>query len=203
MKYHVVNIKHKCIIKNNEIAIGKINNMANQSTNFYSMSLEYLKLTNNDDNNNNINIDNNNRNNNNNNHDSNNNFNISSYEFTNGGGGVGNVASGFDNSNNNSTIVGTAAFSLSTHATFNQTHQYQIDNVVHNNNDSVKSNFEAGSNFMLLLEDFGEYFYNYNNSGGGTGINSNSSVGFEFQTNCSIANSTCAEHSGKCIEYCV
>lgn len=67
----------------------------------------------------------------------------------------------------------------------NQSLQYQIDV---NRNDTVKSGYETGSNFMLLLEDFGEYFYNYNGSGN---IGNNNSVGFEFQTNCSITNSTC------------
>lgn len=67
----------------------------------------------------------------------------------------------------------------------NQSLQYQIDV---NRNDTAKPGYESGSNFMLLLEDFGEYFYNYNGSGT---IGNNSSVGFEFQTNCSITNSTC------------
>ncbi|XP_037039796.1 dopamine D2-like receptor isoform X2 [Bradysia coprophila] len=66
----------------------------------------------------------------------------------------------------------------------NQSLQYQVDG----SNNSAKPGFETGSNFMLLLEDFGEYFYNYNGSGN-TG--NNNSVGFEFQTNCSITNSTC------------
>lgn len=67
----------------------------------------------------------------------------------------------------------------------NQSFQYQVDR-----NDSAKPGFETGSNFMLLLEDFGEYFYNYNGSGG-TIVGNNNSIGFEFQTNCSITNSTC------------
>lgn len=76
----------------------------------------------------------------------------------------------------------------------NQSLQYQVDV---NRNDSAKPGFETGSNFMLLLEDFGEYFYNYNGSGN---IANNNSVGFEFQTNCSIPNSTCVTEgsTGKC-----
>ncbi|XP_058823981.1 dopamine D2-like receptor [Topomyia yanbarensis] len=50
----------------------------------------------------------------------------------------------------------------------------------------------GGSNFMLLLEDFGEYFYNYNGSGPpndtllGTGTSESG-----FQINCTLANTTC------------
>jgi hypothetical protein len=53
-----------------------------------------------------------------------------------------------------------------------------------NINDSAKLSYESGSNFMLLLEDFGEYFYNYN------GSDFNSSVNI-YQPNCSLTNSTC------------
>ncbi len=67
----------------------------------------------------------------------------------------------------------------------NQSLQYQIDS---NRNDSAKPGYESGSNFMLLLEDFGEYFYNYNGTGN---VGNNDSVGFDFQTNCSITNSSC------------
>ena len=52
-------------------------------------------------------------------------------------------------------------------------------------NDSAKIAYESGSNFMLLLEDFSEYFYNYN----GTGFNETSIA--NTPTNCSLANSTC------------
>jgi hypothetical protein len=41
-----------------------------------------------------------------------------------------------------------------------------------------------GSSFMLLFEDFGEYFYNYN----GTGYNETTNG---LAVNCSLANSTC------------
>lgn len=55
--------------------------------------------------------------------------------------------------------------------------------------DSVaRPNYETGSNFMLLLEDFGEYFYNYNGSGPISISNST-----DFPTNCSVTNSSCVE----------
>lgn len=87
----------------------------------------------------------------------------------------------------------------------NQSLQYQIEV---SRNDTVKPGYESGSNFMLLMEDFGEYFYNYNGSGN---IGNNSSVGFDFQSNCSISNATCVTEatSGKFIifihfsSYCV
>jgi hypothetical protein len=53
-------------------------------------------------------------------------------------------------------------------------------------NDSAKISYESGSNFMLLLEDFGEYFYNYN----GSDFNSTISI---YQANCSLSNSTCGD----------
>ncbi|CRK99667.1 CLUMA_CG012980, isoform B [Clunio marinus] len=67
------------------------------------------------------------------------------------------------------------------------------DNNINNNNslsnninDSAKISYESGSNFMLLLEDFGEYFYNYN----GSDFNSSVSI---YQANCSLSNSTCED----------
>lgn len=80
---------------------------------------------------------------------------------------------------------------------FNQSTLYQFKNLSQNAssdqiysnlssiNDSAKISYESGSNFMLLLEDFGEYFYNYN------GSDYNSST--IYQANCSLANSTCGE----------
>lgn len=68
----------------------------------------------------------------------------------------------------------------------NQSFQYQMD---FNRSNSARPSYETGSNFMLLLEDFGEYFYNYN----GTGLIGSNSTGYEFQTNCSISNSSCTE----------
>lgn len=64
----------------------------------------------------------------------------------------------------------------------------------------VELNFRGGSNFMLLLEDFGEYFYNFNGTsdasgggvgGGGDAAYSNFNGSYDLQTNCSLANSTC------------
>lgn len=60
------------------------------------------------------------------------------------------------------------------------------NNSYNNVNDSAKVSYESGSNFMLLLEDFGEYFYNYN----GSDFNSTISI---YQANCSLTNSTCVE----------
>lgn len=59
-------------------------------------------------------------------------------------------------------------------------------NINNNKNNSAKLSYEGGSNFMLLLEDFGEYFYNYN----GSGFNETTYIG--YQTNCSLVNSTCS-----------
>lgn len=84
----------------------------------------------------------------------------------------------------------------STTNSFNQSTLYQFknfssdDNSPNNSlssiNDSAKVSYESGSNFMLLLEDFGEYFYNYN----GSDFNSTISI---YQSNCSLTNSTCGE----------
>ena len=60
------------------------------------------------------------------------------------------------------------------------------NNSFSNVNDSAKISYESGSNFMLLLEDFGEYFYNYN----GSDYNSTISI---YQANCSLTNSTCGD----------
>lgn len=71
----------------------------------------------------------------------------------------------------------------------NKSNHYLINTSYNNNlnvNDSAKISYESGSNFMLLLEDFGEYFYNFNTSD----FNSSSTT---FQTNCSALNVTCVE----------
>ncbi|XP_055644005.1 dopamine D2-like receptor isoform X2 [Toxorhynchites rutilus septentrionalis] len=58
----------------------------------------------------------------------------------------------------------------------------------------------GGSNFMLLMEDFGEYFYNYNGSGPPNGsMLATGDPG--FQVNCSLANSTCVQSSGDDYNY--
>lgn len=82
------------------------------------------------------------------------------FDGTTGGGGGGNGSGVFDSGGNKSTF-----------------------------DDSIaRPNYETGSNFMLLLEDFGEYFYNYNSSGP-ISISNNT----EFPTNCSVTNSSCGE----------
>lgn len=81
---------------------------------------------------------------------------------------------------------------------FNQSTLYQYRNLSsnassddNNYNDSAKISYESGSNFMLLLEDFGEYFYNYN----GSDYNSSISI---YQANCSLTNSTlCSEANAR------
>lgn len=88
----------------------------------------------------------------------------------------------------------------STINSLNQSTLYQFKSLSNNNsisddnnnasfnnvNDSAKISYESGSNFMLLLEDFGEYFYNYN----GSDFNSSVSI---YQANCSLTNSSCVE----------
>ncbi|XP_055380597.1 probable serine/threonine-protein kinase clkA [Condylostylus longicornis] len=79
------------------------------------------------------------------------------------------------------------------------------------NNNNNNGNGASGSNFMLLFEDFGEYFYNYNSSnslginnndgiligngnGGIIGATSSTSINitdYDLQTNCSSVNATC------------
>lgn len=73
---------------------------------------------------------------------------------------------------------------------FNQSAYDQLRNLSDDNNininDSAKIAYESGSNFMLLLEDFGEYFYNVN----GSDYNSTISI---YQNNCSLTNSSCSD----------
>lgn len=90
----------------------------------------------------------------------------------------------------------------STINSLNQSTLYQFKSLSNNNsisddnnnasftnvNDSAKISYESGSNFMLLLEDFGEYFYNYN----GSDFNSSISI---YQANCSLTNSSCGDVS--------
>lgn len=49
----------------------------------------------------------------------------------------------------------------------------------------------GGSNFMLLLEDFGEYFYNYNGTGPPNDTLGLGGTSTDFPINCTVANSTC------------
>ena len=81
---------------------------------------------------------------------------------------------------------------------FNQSTLYQYKSINsnlssddNNYNDSAKISYESGSNFMLLLEDFGEYFYNYN----GSDFNSSISI---YQANCSLTNSTSCNDVSAC-----
>lgn len=140
-----------------------------------------------------------------------NSFNFGSFDF------YGNSLTNSIGSNNSGTIISTAsspssAPSSGAHSLVNQTFQYQYDyggdgrNNMAQVNESVKPNYESGSNFMLLMEDFSAYFYNYNGSvgtgigtTGSTAININNTTGIEFQANCSIANGTCADSIGKTI----
>lgn len=118
----------------------------------------------------------------------NSNFLFGNYDFS-GASSIG--------SNNNGTITPNTTLSAPPSMS-NQSLQYQFDYGTHSN-DSVRQNYEAGSNFMLLLEDFGEYFYNYNGStgiSGSGGATNGTGIGYEFQTNCSIANSTCGDNPG-------
>lgn len=137
-----------------------------------------------------------------------NSYNFGSFDF------YGNSLANGIGSNNNGTIISTASSPSPSpsagHSLANQTFQYQYDygsdgrSNIGQVNDSVKPNYESGSNFMLLMEDFSAYFYNYNGSvgtgigtTGPTTINVNNTTGFEFQANCSIANGTCGESIGK------
>lgn len=127
-----------------------------------------------------------------------NNANFGSFDF------YGNSLANGIGSNNNGGATTVSTVSPPPSVTMiNQTFQYQYQYDYGNEPHSNKSNYDSGSNFMLLMEDFSAYFYNYNGSVGsgigttGSTINANSSIGFELQPNCSIANSTCNDHLGK------
>lgn len=105
------------------------------------------------------------------------------YNYMDGAGSAGTNGSGAGNN---------SAYTLNVNN--NQSFQYLVDAGSHIN-DSAKQTFDTGSSFMLLLEDFGEYFYNYN---GSIGNGSANNVSFEYQpNNCSSTNSTCTEEPGK------
>lgn len=134
-----------------------------------------------------------------------NNYNFGSFDF------YGNSLANGIGSNNNGTIASTTpASSLSisgSHSTVNQTfqYQYQYDYGNEPQHNTSNRNFDSGSNFMLLMEDFSAYFYNYNGSvGTGIGTTSttfnnynNNNTGFDLQYNCSLINSTCNDTLGK------
>lgn len=95
-----------------------------------------------------------------------------------------------DNSNQSSPTLSLLK-SLSNHTTTNGSggsDQIFNSNFSNNMNDSAKIPLESGSNFMLLLEDFGEYFYNYNGSD-----YQNSTISI-YPSNCSLPNSNCTEN---------
>lgn len=133
-----------------------------------------------------------------------NNLNFGSFDF------YGNsLANGIGSNNNGTTSTASTVSSLalpsstsSSSSVINQTFQYQYQYDYGSESHSNKSNYDGGSNFMLLMEDFSAYFYNLNGSVGsgigttGSTLNANSSIGLDFQ-NCSIANATCNEHIGK------
>lgn len=97
----------------------------------------------------------------------------------------------YHNSSNQSSPTLSLLKSLSHHTTNGSGGSDQIfnSNFSNNMNDSAKIPLESGSNFMLLLEDFGEYFYNYNN--GSDYQNTTISI---YPSNCSLPNSNCTEN---------
>lgn len=92
-----------------------------------------------------------------------------------------------NNSNQSSTTLNLLR-NLSQHnSNADSSDQQDFNSNFSNMNDSAKIPYESGSNFMLLLEDFGEYFYNYNGSD-----YQNSTISI-YQSNCSLPNSTCTD----------
>ncbi|CAO1410983.1 unnamed protein product, partial [Diamesa serratosioi] len=97
----------------------------------------------------------------------------------------------YSNYNNSNTNHSSNNYTINS---FNQSAYDQLRNLSGNGsddnnlnlNDSAKIAYESGSNFMLLLEDFGEYFYNVN----GSDYNSTISI---YQNNCSLTNSSCSD----------
>lgn len=100
--------------------------------------------------------------------------------------------------NTSNSYSNSSYFNYTAINSFNQSTLYQYKNLSSNTssddnnyNDSAKISYESGSNFMLLLEDFGEYFYNYN----GSDYNSSISI---YQANCSLTNSSlCSEANAR------
>lgn len=165
------NVHHKYIKKRAKERMAAVaettTSAANDSTNLFWNSPDYFKL-----------------------------FEATNYNFSLGGndstnfnymdaGGGGNGTGTANNGTGNAAYPSIQA---------NQTFQYLIDDGA-NTNDSARQAFDTGSSFMLLLEDFGEYFYNYN----GTANNASSNNGsFEYQSNCSSGNATCGgDDAGK------
>lgn len=134
-----------------------------------------------------------------------NNLNFGSFDFY--GNSLANGIGSNNNGTTSSTVAATTVSSLpsppsSSVTMINQTFQYQYQYDYGSEPHSNKSNYDGGSNFMLLMEDFSAYFYNYNGSVGngigttGSTLNANNSIAYDLQ-NCSIANATCNEHIGK------
>lgn len=100
--------------------------------------------------------------------------------------------------NTSNSYSNSSYFNYTAINSFNHSTLYQYRNLSsnassddNNYNDSAKISYESGSNFMLLLEDFGEYFYNYN----GSDYNSSISI---YQANCSLTNSSlCGEANAR------
>lgn len=96
-----------------------------------------------------------------------------------------------DNTGFTSSLAEFALNATTVIADENQTLYYQVKTNstsvlrTSDNDTDAKAAIESGSNFMLLFEDFGEYFYNYN----GTGFNESSISQIPF--NCSVNNGTC------------
>lgn len=97
----------------------------------------------------------------------------------------GEIESGGSASGNLSTIYGQITDRLLVHNGTNGTGGG--NGSIADDNDPARMSVEAGSNFVLLFEDFGEYFYNYN----GSGFNESSISTLPY--NCSIANASCPE----------
>jgi hypothetical protein len=90
---------------------------------------------------------------------------------------------GYTNTTNQSDLINNDEFSFEQQ----QQQQLQLPQNYSEKNDSSSGRLSyEGSSFMLLFEDFGEYFYNYN----GTGYNETTNG---LPRNCSLANSTCEE----------
>lgn len=113
-----------------------------------------------------------------------------------GGDGGGGVSINGDNSGSNSDVNsgnsdGISSNLVNLNLTKEDSYYQQLSNSdVNKSGDNNIRAYESGSNFMLLLEDFGEYFYNFN----GTGTtNVNNTTEEYFHTNCSIGNSTCSD----------
>lgn len=97
------------------------------------------------------------------------------------------------------------ASASSSYYPFNQSFQYDYinDGPAANGSGSARLGYDGGSNYMLFAENFGEYFHNYNDSVGigigTTGPTNLNATGLDFQSNCSLTNSTCDDGLGECV----